>query len=142
MSGEGEVGTGEGTSGWIAVCSLRSVSLTCLRPASMYYLVLSISCVSRKHTMPPKPAMMAAWLGKAKEGEFGTVIHSPAALATLNDMRQSGQVQRSSLPLVFSSICQSTKVVVVQVLIVRRGNKLLCLCNCQQCLWTGQKTRG
>jgi len=75
--------------------------------------------------MPPKPAMMAAWLGKAKEGEFGTVIHSPAALATLNDMRQSGQVQRSSLPLVFSSICQSTKVVVVQVLIVRRGNSAM-----------------
>jgi len=48
--------TGEGTEGRIAVCSLRSVSLTFLRPVSMYCLVLSISCVSRKHTMPPKPA--------------------------------------------------------------------------------------
>jgi len=38
-----------------------------------------------KYTMPPKPAMMAAWLEKAKEGESGTVImiHSPTALATL-----------------------------------------------------------
>jgi len=35
--------------------------------------------------MPPigKPAMMAAWLEKATEGESGTVIHYPAALATL-----------------------------------------------------------
>jgi len=32
--------------------------------------------------MPPKPAMMAVWLGKAKEGQSGTVIHSPAALST------------------------------------------------------------
>jgi len=47
--------------------------------------VLGISYVSRKHTMPPtgKPAMMAAWLEKATEGESGTVIHYPAALATL-----------------------------------------------------------
>jgi len=34
------------------VCSLRSVSLTFLRPASIYCLVLSISCGSMKHTMP------------------------------------------------------------------------------------------
>jgi len=28
--------------------------------------------------MPPKLALMAAWLEKAKDGESGTVIHSPA----------------------------------------------------------------
>jgi hypothetical protein len=28
--------------------------------------------------MPPKLAMLAAWLEKAKEGETGTMIHSPA----------------------------------------------------------------
>jgi len=67
----------------IAGCSLRSVLLTVLRPASIYCLVLRIACVSRKHTMPPKPAAMAAWLGKAKEGESGTMIHSPAVSATL-----------------------------------------------------------
>jgi len=53
----------EGIAGWKAVCSLHSVSLTFLRPARiiMYCLVLSISCVSRKLTMPHKPpAMMAA----------------------------------------------------------------------------------
>ena len=39
-----------------ASCSLRSVSLTFLRPASIYRLVPRISWVSRKHTLPPKPA--------------------------------------------------------------------------------------
>ena len=39
--------------------------------------------------MPPKPAMMAAWLEKAKEGEPGTVIHSPA----IYYMRLNVQVQ-------------------------------------------------
>ena len=39
-----------------ASCSLRSVYLTFLRPAGIYCLVLRISWVSRKHTMPPKPA--------------------------------------------------------------------------------------
>jgi len=43
--------------------------------------VLRISCVSRKHTMPPKPAMMAAWLDKAREDKSRTVTYSPAALA-------------------------------------------------------------
>jgi len=42
----------------------------------MYFLVLSISWVRRKHTVPPKPGMMAAWLAKATEGESGTVIFS------------------------------------------------------------------
>ena len=32
------MGKGEGTAGWITVCSLRSVSLTFLRPAYMYCL--------------------------------------------------------------------------------------------------------
>ena len=47
---KGGVGIGEGTAGRIAVCSLRSVSLTFLRPASIYCIVLSISCVRSKHT--------------------------------------------------------------------------------------------
>jgi len=80
----------------IVVCSLRSVSLTFLRPASIFCLVLSISCVSRKHTIPPKPPM-AAWLEKAKKSESGTVIHSPAALATLRY-----EAVRSSAMLLFS----------------------------------------
>jgi len=29
--------------------------------------------------MPLQPALMAAWLAKAKDGESGTVIHSPAS---------------------------------------------------------------
>ena len=66
-----------------ADCLLRSVSLSFSRPGSISCLVLSISCVSRNHKMPPhKPAMMIAWLEKAKEAESGTVIHSPAALTT------------------------------------------------------------
>jgi len=63
------------------VCSLHSVSLTFLKPAIKYGLVLSILCVSRKHTMLPKPAMMAAWLGKAPKSECGTVIHCPSTLS-------------------------------------------------------------
>jgi len=35
-------------------CTLCAVSLTVFRRASMYCLVLSISCVSRKHTTPSK----------------------------------------------------------------------------------------
>ena len=40
------------------MCSLRRgfVSLTFFRPASTYCLVSRISCVSREHTIPPKPA--------------------------------------------------------------------------------------
>jgi len=52
-------GPGEGTgAGQRAVCSLRSVSIAFLRPASMFCPVLSLSCLSRKHTVsiPPKPA--------------------------------------------------------------------------------------
>jgi len=59
-----------GNTGYIAVCSLRSLSLTFLRPATMYCPVLSISCVSRKHTMPHKPpGMMGLW--ELVEGHLG-----------------------------------------------------------------------
>ena len=34
--------------------------------------------------MPPKPAMMAAWLEKAREGECGTVIHSHECVTVLH----------------------------------------------------------
>jgi len=80
------------------VCSLRFVSLTFLRPGNIYCLVLSISSVSRKYTMPPKPVLMAVWLEKANDGEFGTVIHPPAALATLRY-----EVVRSSTVFLFKN---------------------------------------
>jgi len=48
--------------------------------------------------MPPKPAKMAAWLEKAKDGESGTVIHSPAALATVTLQYEAA---RSSAMLFF-----------------------------------------
>jgi len=48
--------------------------------------------------MPPKPAMMAACLAKAKEGESGTVVYFRGALAT-----QQYKTVRSSAMLFFTS---------------------------------------
>jgi len=85
------------------VCSLRSMPLAVLRSASIFCLVLSISCVSRQHTIPPKSAIMSMTdcLGKAKEVESGTVIHSPVALVT-----QRYQAVRSSAMIFFASSFQ------------------------------------
>ena len=55
--------------------------------------------------MPPKPAMMADWLEKAREGECGTVIHSHECVtvihsaAALDNLRY--EAVRSSTMLLF-----------------------------------------
>jgi len=69
----------------------------------MYCLVLSISFVSRKHTIPPKPPALASWLAKAKEGEYEsrTVTYSPAVLAA-----QRYEAVKSSAMLFFISCFQ------------------------------------
>ena len=94
------MGTGKGSTKQIIMYLLHSVSLTFFRPARIYYLVtvLSISCLSRKYKMTPKPVLMTDWLEKVTDGESGTVIHPPAALSTLRY-----ETVRSSIVILFKN---------------------------------------